>query len=55
MDGGGDAATFEAFRTPLGSAIALLIPSTFAGPDGTPLIAEFPAPADPAFGVPIAL
>jgi hypothetical protein len=55
MGGGGGAATLKAFRTPLGSLIVLLIPSTFAGPDGTPLIAEFPAPAEPAFGVPTAL
>jgi hypothetical protein len=55
MDGGGGAVTLNAFRNPLGSLIVLLIPSAFAGPDGMPLIADIPAPAEPAFGVPTAL
>jgi len=55
MDGGGGAATLNAFLNPLGSLIVLLIPSAFAGPDGMPLIADIPAPAEPAFGVPTAL
>ena len=37
----------EAFPIPLGSASALGL----AGPNGTPLIGELPAPADPAGGV----
>jgi hypothetical protein len=37
----------EAFPMPLGSESALGL----AGPNGTPLIGELPAPADPAGGV----
>jgi hypothetical protein len=37
----------EAFPMPLGSESALGL----AGPEGMPLIAELPAPADPAGGV----
>ena len=37
----------EAFPIPLGSESALGL----AGPNGTPLIGELPAPADPAGGV----
>jgi hypothetical protein len=37
----------EAFPMPLGSESTLGL----AGPNGTPLIAELPAPADPAGGV----
>ena len=37
----------EAFPMPLGSDRTLGL----AGPNGTPLIAELPAPADPAGGV----
>jgi hypothetical protein len=55
MVGGGGAAILNAFRTPLGSAIELLSPSAFAGPGGMPLVAEIPAPAEPAFGVPTGL
>ena len=51
MEGGGGAATRTVLRTPLGS---LRIPR-FAGPGGIPLIAESPAPADPAIGVPTML
>ena len=39
--------TIEAFPMPLGSESALGL----AGPNGTPLIGELPAPADPAGGV----
>jgi hypothetical protein len=39
--------TSEAFPMPLGSDSTLGL----AGPNGTPLIAELPAPADPAGGV----
>src|ERR1700704_1089919 len=48
MDGDRGAAILTEFRTPLGS---LRTPG-FAGPGGIPLMAEFPAPADPAIGVP---
>ena len=48
MDGDRGAAILMEFRTPLGS---LRMPR-FAGPGGIPLMAEFPAPADPAIGVP---
>jgi hypothetical protein len=51
MAGGGGAPTLEALRTPLGS---LRMPR-FAGPGAIPLIAEFPAPADPAIGEPMML
>jgi hypothetical protein len=51
MEGERVAATLTLSRTPLGS------PRTpeFAGPSGTPSMAEFPAPADPAIGVPTML
>jgi len=39
--------TLEAFPMPLGSERTLGL----AGPNGTPLTAELPAPADPAGGV----
>lgn len=55
MDGGGGAATLEEFRNPLGSLRVLLTPSMFPGPGGIPLMAEFPAPAEPAIGVPTRL
>src|SRR3979411_864996 len=48
MDGDRAAAILTEFPTPLGS---LRMPG-FAGPRGIPLMAEFPAPADPAIGVP---
>jgi hypothetical protein len=48
MDGDRSALIPTELRTPLGS---LRMPG-FAGPIGTPLMAEFPAPADPAIGVP---
>jgi hypothetical protein len=48
MEGDGGAVTLTELRTPLGS---LRTPG-FAGPSGIPLMAEFPAPADPAIGVP---
>ena len=51
IEGSGGAATLAALRTPLGS---LRMPR-FAGPGGIPLMAEFPAPADPAIGVPMML
>jgi len=51
VEGERDAATLTVLRTPLGS---LRTPG-FAGPNGIPLMAEFPAPADPAIGVPTML
>jgi hypothetical protein len=51
IGGGGEFAgsggTLDALPMPLGSLSALGL----AGPNGTPLIAELPAPADPAGGV----
>jgi hypothetical protein len=44
-----------AFPTPLGSLTVLLSPPGDAGPFGTPLVAAEPAPADPAFGVAVAV
>ena len=40
---------------PLGSLPELFKPPTLAGPEGTPLTAAVPAPAEPAFGDPTAL
>jgi hypothetical protein len=51
MEGDRGTATLTELRTPLGS---LRTPG-FAGPSGIPLMAEFPAPADPAIGVPTML
>jgi hypothetical protein len=48
MCGDGSGAILEALPMPLGSATTLLIPPGVAGPDGIPLIGEFPAPASPA-------
>jgi hypothetical protein len=48
MDGDRSAPIPTELRTPLGS---LRTPG-FAGPVGMPLMAEFPAPTDPAIGVP---
>ena len=45
----------EALPTPLGSLSELLRPPALAGPDGTPLTPDVPAPAEPAFGEPTAL
>jgi hypothetical protein len=45
---------FEALPAPLGSLIELLRPPALAGPDGTPLVADVPAPAEPALGEPAA-
>jgi hypothetical protein len=39
-----------ALAAPLGSFNELLRPAGFAGPFGAPLIAELPAPAEPALG-----
>jgi hypothetical protein len=54
MPGGGGDATLAALPAPLGSLTELLRPPVFAGPAGTPLIDEFPAPAEPALGEPAA-
>jgi hypothetical protein len=54
VPGGGDA-TFAALPAPLGSLTELLRPPVLPGPEATPLIAEFPAPAEPALGVPAAV
>ena len=44
-----------ALPIPLGSLTELLLPPTLPGPAGMPLTPVVPAPAEPAFGVPIAL
>jgi hypothetical protein len=51
---GGDA-VFEALPAPLGSLSELLRPPALAGPEGTPLTPDVPAPAAPALGEPTAL
>jgi hypothetical protein len=48
MRGGGSGAILEALPMPLGSTVTLLMPPTFAGPGGIPLIGTFPEPAAPA-------
>jgi hypothetical protein len=55
MPGGGGAASLDALPAPLGSLPELFSPPAFAGPDGTPLTPDVPAPADPALGEPTAL
>src|SRR5882757_948721 len=54
VPGGGEASRDE-LPAPLGSLPELFCPAALAGPGGTPLIAEVPAPAEPAFGVPTEL
>jgi hypothetical protein len=54
VPGGGGDATLDALPAPLGSLIELLRPPALAGPDGTPLVADVPAPAEPALGEPAA-
>jgi hypothetical protein len=51
----GGITAFEALPAPLGSLSELLRPPVLAGPDGTPLTPDVPAPAEPAFGEPAAL
>src|ERR1043166_2061965 len=46
----GACGTLAEFPAPLGSLSELFRPPTLAGPDGTPLMPDVPAPADPAFG-----
>jgi hypothetical protein len=50
----GAVCTFVEFPAPLGSFTELLRPPAFAGPLGTPLTPDVPAPAEPALGVPAA-
>src|SRR5258708_35164582 len=52
--GGGGGGTLAALPMPLGSLTELLTPPTLPGPDGMPLTPVVPAPAEPAFGVPMA-
>ena len=44
-----------ALPIPLGSLTELFVPPALPGPAGMPLTPVVPAPAEPAFGVPIAL
>jgi hypothetical protein len=55
VPGAGGEASLEEFPAPLGSSTELFSPPGLAGPDGTPVTAELPAPADPAGGEPAAL
>jgi hypothetical protein len=55
VPGGGGAASFDELPAPLGSLPELFSPPALAGPDGTPLTPEVPAPAEPALGEPTAL
>jgi hypothetical protein len=50
--GAGGEASLDAFPAPLGSSPALFNPPGLAGPGGTPLMPEVPAPAEPAPGEP---
>lgn len=54
VPGGGDA-VLDALPAPLGSLPELFRPPAFAGPGGTPLTPDVPAPAEPALGEPAAL
>jgi hypothetical protein len=55
VPGAGGEASLDAFPAPLGSSPALFNPPGLAGPGGTPLMPEVPAPAEPAPGEPAAL
>jgi hypothetical protein len=55
VPGAGGEASLDAFPAPLGSSPALFAPPGLAGPGGTPLMPEVPAPAEPALGEPAAL
>jgi hypothetical protein len=55
VPGGGGAVSLDELPAPLGSLAELFSPPEFAGPDGTPLTPDVPAPADPALGEPTAL
>jgi hypothetical protein len=55
VPGGGGVASLDELPAPLGSLPELFRPPAFAGPDGTPLTPDVPAPADPALGEPTAL
>src|SRR5882757_5095392 len=55
VPGGGGAVSLDELPAPLGSLTELFSPPAFAGPDGTPLTPDVPAPADPALGEPTAL
>ena len=55
VPGAGGEASLDEFPAPLGSSPALFNPPGLAGPGGTPLMPEVPAPAEPALGEPAAL
>jgi hypothetical protein len=55
VPGAGGEASLDALPAPLGSSPALFAPPGLAGPRGTPLMPEVPAPAEPALGEPAAL
>ena len=51
----GGEASLDELPAPLGSSPALFNPPGLAGPGGTPLMPDVPAPAEPALGEPAAL
>src|SRR5438132_1974090 len=55
VPGAGGEESFAELPAPLGSLAELFRPPALAGPDGMPLIADVPAPAEPALGDPTAL
>jgi hypothetical protein len=55
VPGAGGEASLDEFPAPLGSSPALFNPPGLAGPGGTPLMPDVPAPAEPALGEPAAL
>jgi hypothetical protein len=55
VPGAGGAASLDALPAALGSFPELFGSAAFAGPDGTPLTPDVPAPADPAPGEPTPL
>ena len=55
VPGGDGEPNFAELPAPLGSLPELLRPPTLAGPDGTPLTPDVPAPAEPAAGETAAL
>jgi hypothetical protein len=55
VPGAGGEASLDEFPAPLGSSPALFNPPGLAGPGGTPLMPDVPAPTEPALGEPAAL
>jgi hypothetical protein len=55
VPGAGGEASLDEFPAPPGSPPALFNPPGLAGPEGTPLTPDVPAPAEPALGEPAAV